>query len=298
MKDLRTSWILAAIALAIPAAIWLLSPADANFKQVAFWQRLASPGELSAAHARLEKNCNICHSSFGGIGDADCIGCHALDERLLSWPENIFHADVGNCIGCHPEHLGRTTPAIRMDHSRLSRLILARLQNAGQPAGSEGTRIDQLAMWLRHQADAAEPATGDFQVRPEERLLNCYACHAGSDIHAGLFGRDCLQCHQTRAWTIPGYRHPPGRSTDCRECHKAPKSHFRGHFKKMPGRVADCYMCHRIPSWRDIGHPPWYRKWLQQLQAKEAEAVESLFDESAETGQPPANSGLRHQRIR
>lgn len=284
MKNKRTSWLLVVIGVLVLAALWGMTPEDAVFKQVVSWQQLTSPGKLSAAHARLEKNCAACHSGFGGINDADCIACHALDERLLGWPENIFHADIGSCASCHPEHLGRDLPSIRMDHVRLSGLILERL-SSGPGAREQSVRIGQISMWLRHQ-NASDVTPSQYpQVRPEERVLNCYTCHIGSDIHVGLFGRDCEQCHQTQAWTIPGYRHPTGRSIDCFECHTAPKSHFRGHFKKMPGRVGDCYMCHRTPSWLDIGHPPWYRRWMGQLKGQEikgADMVENFFDKEAE----------------
>ncbi len=276
MKIKTNRWLLTTISLTILAILWSATPEDSFFKQAAVWQQLTSPGKLSAAHARLENDCAACHSSFGGIDEIDCIACHALDERLLGWPENIFHADIGNCIGCHPEHLGRDLPPTRMDHARLSNLILKRLKSSGSLTDEPGLLVGQIEMWLQHQDAAEMTAEQSFQLPAEERLLNCYACHPGSDIHTGLFGRDCAACHQVQAWTIPGYRHPTGRSSDCFECHKAPKSHFKGHFKKMPGRVGDCYMCHSTPSWLDIGHPPWYRQWLKQLKVEEAE---SLFEE-------------------
>jgi len=278
MKKIPTTWLLFS-ALVILTVIWLLTPENALFKQASSWQQLTSPGELSAAHAWLEKDCSVCHSAFGGIRDADCIACHALDQRLLGWPENIFHADLGNCTGCHPEHLGRALPPTVMDHSRLALLILDRIKNTAPTSEEQDLLIGQISMWLQHQS-SQEPSVQKAGVSAEERLLNCYACHAGSDIHAGLFGTDCVECHQTRAWTIPRYRHPLGRSTACMECHKAPKSHFRGHFKKMPGRVQDCYMCHQTPSWLDIGHPPWYRQWMKQLKE---DKEDDLFDEAPET---------------
>lgn len=277
MKKQGSYWILLTLCLALLVAFWVVTPDKTAFKQVARWQSLASPGELSAAHAALEKDCSACHAVFGGIREADCIGCHALAARLLNWPENIFHADLGNCVGCHPEHLGRNLPPTRMDHVRLARYSLAQLQSSESADGESGGLGGQLRMWLRHQNASGAPPPDSPWARSEEVLLNCFACHAGSDIHAELFGRDCLACHTTEAWTIPAYRHPLGRSSDCFECHKAPKSHFKGHFNKMRGRVGDCYMCHSTPDWLDIGHPDWYKQWLQQLGSEE---VESLFDEA------------------
>ena len=74
------------------SVFWHVQPDDTPIKQLAAWQRLASPGDLSAAHSRLEGDCGACHTAVMGASRTKCIACHATEERLLIWPELTFHA--------------------------------------------------------------------------------------------------------------------------------------------------------------------------------------------------------------
>ncbi len=77
-------WAFAALAGAVlGAGIWLATPSAAAFKQANTWQRMASPGRLSAAHASLESDCAACHTPVKGVEPANCILCHANDETVL-----------------------------------------------------------------------------------------------------------------------------------------------------------------------------------------------------------------------
>ena len=68
------------------ALLWHAQTDDAPIKQLATWQRLASPGDLSAAHSRLEEDCGACHTGIVGASRTKCVACHATEERLLIWP--------------------------------------------------------------------------------------------------------------------------------------------------------------------------------------------------------------------
>ena len=102
---------------------------------------------------------------------------------------------------------------------------------------------------------------------PKEALLSCPACHSNDDRHFGLFGKDCVQCHSTRQWTLPEFIHPSNQSLDCNQCHEAPPSHYMQHFKMISAQVAgelnakveECYACHQSTSWNDIKRAGWYK---------------------------------------
>jgi hypothetical protein len=224
--------VLAGLAIAALAIVLLLR--STSLGDVATWQQQASPGRLSAAHAFLESNCAACHTPVAGVEAANCIACHASNEWLLQRQPTAFHASIGSCRECHPEHQGGWRPPSTMDHATLA------------------------AIGMRQ--------TGGKDARPET-VLDCAACHGTKDRHFGLFGQDCVQCHTTTRWTIPEFRHPSARSTDCAQCHQAPPSHYMGHFHMVSARVAgkpharveQCYLCHQTTAWNDIKGVGFYK---------------------------------------
>src|SRR5438132_1930961 len=74
---------------------------------------LYSPGEISAPHAHLEKNCQACHTGAPGalfrrnVTDAACRTCHSA---AIHHANQIYRREVGkqpDCATCHEEHAGR-----------------------------------------------------------------------------------------------------------------------------------------------------------------------------------------------
>jgi hypothetical protein len=209
-----------AAAVLVPVTIY-----RASSTAFPIWRSVASPGQLSALHDFLGSQCEACHTPVRGIEAASCLTCHAKDiSNLRERPSAAFHVTIYDCRGCHIEHQGGLRP-IRMDHNVLVRIGLNSLR--GSPALGAGTHH-----------------------------LNCVACHGDRDLHQGFFGRACGACHETEAWTIAGYVHPPPTSTACAQCHQPPASHYSGHFFGMGmaaggARVEQCYLCHKTTSWRD-----------------------------------------------
>jgi hypothetical protein len=236
--------------------------------RVSTWQRQASPGPLSAAHSFLENNCAACHTPVRGPGPAQCVACHANDGALLQRQPTAFHARIGSCRECHAEHGGTDRHPTRMDHDALARIAL-RPGRPARRATAEGERLrDQLLAWIDQADNAGGLASGGRpHLAPREAVLDCAACHGTTDRHLGFFGRDCAECHGTAAWTIPGYRHPSPRSTECAQCHQPPPSHGMEHFQMVSAKVArqpaarvdQCFLCHQATSWNDIKGVGWYK---------------------------------------
>ncbi len=246
------------------ALMWYAQPDDAPIKQLASWQRLASPGNLSAAHSRLEEDCGACHTGVMGASRSKCVACHATEERLLIWPQLTFHASVNDCRACHREHLGAGAHPTRMDHAALATMGLAMLASGESESGR--SVAEDLSNWI---ADSPVPRDGLIASRlaPAEAVLRCATCHAGSDPHRGMFGIDCGACHGTSGWVIPEYRHPSNASTDCAQCHRAPPCHQTPHFGRVCRPVAgkpnaevrDCHSCHQVTAWNNIKGVGWYQ---------------------------------------
>ena len=220
--------ILAALALitaiAVPIAIY-----RSGSTAVPGWVQAVSPGPLSKAHSFIGSKCENCHVSTGGVVASKCITCHASAPELLSKPSTAFHANIGECRGCHIEHDRVAARPIRMDHAILDRV--------------------------------AKRAVGHAMP------LNCFGCHVTRDKHQGYFGKSCSDCHTVTTWKIAGYLHPSPRSTDCVQCHKAPPSHYMMHFSMMDktitgkknARVEQCFACHQTDSFNNIKGVGWFK---------------------------------------
>lgn len=235
------------------------------------WAAAASPGPLSAAHAFLGEQCEACHVPLRGPEPTPCLTCHAADApQLVTRPATAFHAGIGTCAGCHVEHLGRERRPILMDHAVLARSGHARAAAEGTPTNGFRHALDQLRLLLgAGVADLSQDVGRQGRSLPaaEAARLDCAGCHTYQDPHRGLLGRGCQACHVTRAWSVPGYRHPSPRSEDCVQCHQAPPSHYMMHFEmmdrgitgQMHARVEQCFLCHQTDSWNNIRGLGWYK---------------------------------------
>ena len=246
------------------AVIWSVQADDEQTMALAAWQRLASPGDLSAAHSHLEKDCGACHTAVKGASRSKCMACHATEERLLTWPALKFHASALDCRACHPEHLGTSAASIRMNHVALTEMGLDLLARGDSEV--EKSVSHHLAEWIAEFGDSKGGGSAS-RVAPAEAVLRCATCHAERDAHRGMFGNDCAGCHVTSVWSIPEYRHPASASTDCAQCHRAPPCHSTSHFEKvcMPvagqpnAAVRDCHSCHQVTAWNQIRSVGWYQ---------------------------------------
>jgi hypothetical protein len=206
----------------------------------ATWNHAVNPGRLSEPHAFLDTRCSACHTPARGVEASGCIVCHANNLELLQRQPTAFHASIGSCAECHPEHMGRVRRPITMSHGALARI---------------GRRLE------------AASASADESVTQREGALDCAACHSKEDPHSGQFGTTCDACHTVERWSIPAFRHPSPRSRDCAQCHPTPPCHRTTHFRDVCAQVADkpnaqvheCYSCHQSTAWNDIKGVGWYR---------------------------------------
>lgn len=237
----------------------LLNPAE--------WQRMVNPGQLSEAHAFLEHNCKACHSPVKGVEASACIVCHANNDWVLQRQPTAFHSDVENCQDCHLEHQGRLGLNTRMDHKRMAKIGLEMMEDSRSSDADSRQGLARLKRWLSDSPVETMESPDLVSLSPEERILNCFACHENDDRHFGLFGETCAACHNSDRWSIHTYRHPPANSLDCSQCHQAPPSHYMKHFKMISATVAgqpharvdQCFACHHTTSWNDIKRVGMYK---------------------------------------
>lgn len=110
-------------------ALWIVATAGLV---VGLGTRLAStdareiflPGETTPGHYQIEIACESCHTPFGGVEEAACLGCHDAELTLAedSHPKSKFtdprnadrieRLDATLCQTCHIEHRPETTHAM------------------------------------------------------------------------------------------------------------------------------------------------------------------------------------------
>jgi hypothetical protein len=221
--------------------------------QASSLETLLMPGKVSAAHAKLEAECNQCHDRSDRSRQAQlCMNCHkevAADVKAGGG----FHGRLpgirtAQCKTCHTEHLGREAEIVELrastlDHSKTDFALL-------------GAHASVDCSGCHHSGRKYREAPGA-----------CVDCHREDDAHAGKFDKDCGSCHTPDGWgkarfdhdktryalrdrhrTVPcgachfGQRFA-GTPTECVSCH-APDDVHRG------SRGADCGSCHTTAGWK------------------------------------------------
>jgi len=155
-------------------------------------QKIYSSGPLSAAHAVLGKNCNVCHATTLGffhakVSDDACLKCHDAPAH---------HADkvafTASCGSCHIEHRGSPRLASTQDASCIQCHADLRTRS-GNPQYVRAVKdFDK-----EHPEFAAlRPGARD----PGQIKLNHYA-HLKPNLAgpSGPVQMDCQDCHRVSA---------------------------------------------------------------------------------------------------
>ena len=232
------------------------------------------PELLQGQHNQLD--CIQCHGDglFQGTPQ-ECITCHQDDDRHAGqlgtdcrqchtpsgWALLSFdHAQVGFAllgqhqnVACQSCHAGGTfagTPqtcyACHQADDRHAGQFGLDCAQCHDPRGWGGASIDHnttgFALTGAHTAAACSQChiNNTYAGTPK----NCYACHQTDDPHAGQFGQDCAQCHDTGSWGGASIDHSAtgfaltGAHTAaaCSQCHT------NGTYAGTP---KNCYTCHQ-----------------------------------------------------
>lgn len=165
-------------------------------------------------------SCESCHSDQQFIKDTlDCTSCHTeADHDYLS--SHIETYGTG-CVDCHD---GRDR-MIAFDHDQYYLL-----DGAHQPLDCGECHLEK-----------------QYAVT----VSDCAGCHAEPELHAGIFGLNCVSCHTTLAWAPAQFiQHSFVSDTSnpgidgCETCHA-------GTYSEYP-----CYSCHTAEE-MDAAHLPY-----------------------------------------
>ena len=190
-----------------------------------------TPSDCSSCHQRDDKhngqfgvNCALCHTTAGWLPVN-------VNHDLFSFKLTGKHASIA-CTGCHVNGDFKSTPSDCFSCHRQN-------DNHNGRFGRNCAACHTTSGWL--------PATFDhnlsrFPLTGAHLSLNCTQCHGGGGfqglstvcaachsepaIHAGVFGTDCAQCHNTSNWNA-SFSHPGGcdgncinhKNATCQDCH-------------------------------------------------------------------------------
>lgn len=219
-------------------------------------EQLVSPGPLSNAHARLEKNCSACHESFRKEAESGrCAACHkavASDIRgRVGFHGRNPSARRSTCRSCHTEHKGRRFDIDRFNTARFNH------DQTDYPLRGEHRSVSCSSCHTGGQPYRLAPTT-------------CVGCHKSDDPHRGRVGTRCQDCHTVAGWSaIKSFDHAEtGFSltgaharANCMSCHKGQR------WKGLPqtcnachaeddvhrgSRGTNCSSCHTTAGWRQV----------------------------------------------
>lgn len=251
--------------------LWALQAAPTLADGLDLKSLVLMPGPLAQVHAKEEKTCEACHSSFDkSAQDSLCLSCHediAGDrEKGEGFHGRSVLAGKARCKSCHSDHKGRDYNMVPLDQDIFEHDSTDfTLTGKHASASCEGC----------HRADA----------RFREAPAQCHACHEEQDPHRGVLGQQCENCHTADSWNKPtAFDHShtdfplEGRhgKLQCGGCHAGEKYHFES---------TECASCHQL---RDV-HLGRYGQDCAQCHSQEDWTSQS-FDHATQTGFPLTGS--------
>lgn len=207
-----------------------------SWKQTSFDHDRMTGFPLKGAHKAAV--CAACHVQPPKVAKppVTCFGCHARDDAH----KGANGMDCGKC------HTVSAWKAVNFNHNTM-------------------TGFPLLGAHAAAKCEACHGATG----AKSKLAVQCGACHAKDDVHAGKLGQDCARCHNSTAWSgqvrfdhdltrfpLLG-KHTPlacaschadksfaARGTACQDCH------IDKHHAGTLGTPAQCRNCHNAMDWR------------------------------------------------
>lgn len=250
----------------------------------------------SACHAtttydQTPTECSACHGLqdvHGGLFGKECDGCHnpkKWDQSRFKHDRETDFALTGKHgqVSCHSCHTEKTRGLeIATSCSSCHAASDVHQGRFGKDCASCHTSKTWRKQRFEHDADTDFPLRGvhrevgcdschaEDQTRSSkttEARSRCVDCHRASDVHKGLLGQRCDQCHSQQDWAQDNrFDHDLSRFplvglhaiVPCEECHLS--SRYRGtpsecaecHADSDPHEGylgADCSACHSPGGW-------------------------------------------------
>lgn len=169
---------------------------------------------------------SISFDMSGGHAPLACLECHEIARTLAE-----LKSLPGECIDCHRDddvHAGELGQSCGTCHSPddWTQFVM------------NHSLTDYPLLGKHADVDCASCHVADsFSGTP----ASCIDCHQQDDIHNGVFGTTCTDCHTEAGWELVSFDHTQSQATNCSACHLVDRP--SGHF---PGQ---CSACHTTDTW-------------------------------------------------
>jgi hypothetical protein len=243
--------------------------------------------EPAAKHREAPLECVSCHleddKHAGGLG-RECETCHGTND----WQESVFdhalktgyeliggHA-TAQCLACHQDNSFNAAStecyACHRDddvHEGINGADCAGCHDSRDWGNSyfDHTTGTDFALLGKHEVlECAACHTGP--VHEIQLSTECSGCHVDDDVHEGINGAGCADCHSADGWTAVSFDHDVDtgfvlrgahRDVNCGGCHqeavheKQPESACIGCHLDDDAHEAqlgrNCVQCHNEDSW-------------------------------------------------
>jgi len=222
----------------------------------------------TSLHGKAGKDCEACHGgtaahlasgdkkdiiSFGKGNakkqNAQCLGCHAKNQKLMFWDNSKHKQDDVSCVSCHTIHASAKPYAQQPE----------KCFECHKDVKSEANRYSHhpIIEGKVKCSDCHNPhgALGHGSIKAENVNQLCYKCHAekrGPYVweHPPV-EEDCLKCHQPHgSKTLKLLREKqPNLCQNCHDWSRHPGTPYGGNadFTGTPGRGGlerSCNNCH------------------------------------------------------
>jgi len=193
-------------------------------------ESLVMPGPVIADHAKHEAGCSQCHQPFSKDSqDQLCRDCHEKVDADMRNKQGLHGNGMAGdmeCKHCHTDHEGREADIIQFDMEVFDH---------------DSTDYPLEGGHLLLQCNACHTSSRKYRDTPH----NCIDCHRDEDLHQGLLGETCSNCHNVNTWHNNDFEHGKtnfplrGKHAEvaCNTCHID---------QQYKDTTADCFGCHRL----------------------------------------------------
>jgi len=217
-------------------------------------ESLIMPGPVIEGHAEIESECSSCHVHFSRADqDTLCLDCHKA-VKADTVDGTGFHGRAaavksGSCVVCHTDHEGREADIVNLNEAEFDH------------------EMTDFVLAGKHR-DVTCDGCHEAEKKHREAPGDCVSCHEDDDVHEGLLGASCGDCHTESDWLQIDFDHDTTdypllgkhQDTACDDCHEdmtyrvTPTTCYGCHAEDdahngLSGNK--CETCHNPSSWND-----------------------------------------------